>query len=468
MPKLLPDQSFYPSPTMAMQAPVETMAYVALLNPDPAAHDALAVLDVDPASPGYGAQIARVDMPHAGDELHHFGWNACSSCLCPNSPHPHMHRRYLVVPGMRSSRIHILDTVPDPRQPRLVKVIEAEEIAPQDRLQPSAHRRTAGPMASTSTRSATPTATAPAASSCSTRKRSRSKGRGRSDRGPQHLSYDFWWHLGHDTMITSEWGTPKMVEDGVIPELLLGGKYGNSLHVWDLNSRRHLQKLELGPEYQMVLELRPAHDPNETYGFAGVVTSLKDLSASIWMWHREGSDRRGTWRIRKVIEIPAEPASADDLPPLLKGFGAVPPLVTDINLSLDDRFLYVSCFGTGELKQFDVSDPFNPVETGSVKIGGIVRRQPHPARPGQPLNGAPQMVEISRDGKRLYVTNSLYRTWDDQFYPDGIKGWLAKVDVRANGGIELDTAGFVEFDRMRPHQVHLEGGDASSDSYCFS
>ena len=59
-----------------------------------------------------------------------------------------------------------------------------------------------------------------------------------------------------------------------------------------------------------------------------------------------------------MIEIPAEPAAAEDLPPLLQGFKAVPPLVTDINLSLDDRFLYVSCWGTGELRQYDVSDPF--------------------------------------------------------------------------------------------------------------
>lgn len=29
------------------------------------------------------------------------------------------------------------------------------------------------------------------------------------------------------------------------------------------------------------------------------------------------------------------------------------------------------------------------------------------------------MVEISRDGKRVYWTNSLYSTWDNQFYPDG-------------------------------------------------
>jgi selenium-binding protein 1 len=77
------------------------------------------------------------------------------------------------------------------------------------------------------------------------------------------------------------------------------------------------------------------------------------------------------------------------------------------------------------------------------------------------------MVEISRDGQRLYVTNSLYRAWDDQFYPDGLNGWLAKIDVRPGGGVELALRGFLEFDGMRPHQVHLEGGDASSDSYCF-
>jgi selenium-binding protein 1 len=466
MPQLLPDQTFYPSPTMAMQAPVETLAYVALLNPDPAANDGLAVLDVDPASAAYGAQIARVDMPGAGDELHHFGWNACSSCLCPSSPHPHMRRRYLVVPGMRSSRIHIIDTQPNPRQPSLVKVIEANEVISKTGYS-RPHTTHCGPDGIYVNALGDGQGNGPGGIFVLDPETFEIKGRWERNRGPQYLSYDFWWHLGHDTMITSEWGTPSMVENGVNPELLMAGKYGNALHVWDLHSRTHVQKLELGTEQQMVLELRPAHNPTEAYGFVGVVTSLKDLSSSVWMWHREGPGKGG-WRIHKVIEIPAEPASASDLPPLLKGFGAVPPLVTDINLSLDDRFLYVSCFGTGELKQFDVSDPFNPVETGSVRLGGIVRREAHPARPGQPLNGAPQMIEISRDGKRVYVTNSLYRTWDEQFYPDGIRGWLAKIDVREGGGIALDPAGFVQFDGMRPHQVHLEGGDASSDSYCFA
>ena len=102
--------------------------------------------------------------------------------------------------------------------------------------------------------------------------------------------------------------------------------------------------------------------------------------------------------VEKVITIPAEPAEADQLPPILQPFGAVPPLVTDISLSVDDRDLYVSCWGTGELKRFDVSDPRNPRETGSVRLGGIVERAAHPAT--GPLNGGPQMVETRRDGKR--------------------------------------------------------------------
>lgn len=84
-----------------------------------------------------------------------------------------------------------------------------------------------------------------------------------------------------------------------------------------------------------------------------------------------------------------------------------------------------------------------------------------------PLNGAPQMVEISRDGRRVYVTNSLYETWDAQFYPDGIKGWMVKLDVDSDGGMRLDPDFFIDFGSERPHQVRLQGGDASSDSFCY-
>ncbi len=217
----------------------------------------------------------------------------------------------------------------------------------------------------------------------------------------------------------------------------------------------------------MVLEVRPAHDPRKTWGFVGVVISVEDLSASVWLWHRDG-DR---WAVKKAITIPAEPAEADQLPPALQPFGAVPPLVTDIDLSVDDRWLYVSCWGTGELKQYDVSDPHNPKEAGSIRLGGIVGRTPHPAAPELALAGGPQMVEISRDGKRVYFTNSLYATWDDIFYPDGVGAWMARIDADVEaGGMSVDARFFPhgdDFRGLRVHQTRLQGGDASSDSYCF-
>src|SRR5216683_4252463 len=350
------DPTFYPSPKLAIQAPQETLAYVAALNANGGKKpDALVVVDVDSKSKTYGQIVGRVDMPNVGDELHHFGWNACSSALCPYAPHPHVERRYLVVPGLRSSRIHILDTKPNPRQPQIVKVIEPEEVFARTRYS-RPHTIHCGPEGIYISALGSPEGEGPGGIFLLDHFSFDILGQCEMDRGPQYLAYDFWWHLGHDTMITSEWGTPNMIENGLVPELLLNSKYGHQIHIWDLRRRRHLQALDLGAEQQLVLELRAAHDPTKTYGFVGVVVSLKDLSSSIWVWHRDN----GNWNIRKVIEIPAEPADPDLLPPMLKGFKTVPPLVTDIDLSIDDRFLYVACWGTGELRQYDVSDPFAP------------------------------------------------------------------------------------------------------------
>jgi methanethiol oxidase len=471
MPLITPDPTFYPSPTLATQAPPEKLAYLALINPHKNGRpDAIGVVDVDPDSNAYGRIVGQTDMVTAGDELHHFGWNACSSCLCPYAPHPHMQRRYLVVPGINSSRIHILDTKPDPRQPRIVKVIEPETLF-QRTGYAAPHTVHCGPDGIFMSALGAPDGNGPGGTFLLDPETFDVKGRWELDRGTQQLAYDMWWHLGCDTMITSTWGTPNMVKDGVNPELLLAGKYGHSVHVWDLRRRRHAQELSLGDEQQMVLELRPAHNPTRAYGFASVVVSLKDLSSSIWLWYRETgkpSNGSGSWAIKKVIEIPAQPADPEKLPPFLQGFKAVAPLVTDINLSVDDRFLYVSCWGLGEFIQYNVTDPFNPKKVASISLGGIVNRAAHPSKPHQPLNGGPQMVELSRDGRRAYFTNSLYTPWDEQFYPDGIQGWMVKADLHPDGGMELDKNFFLETNALRPHQVRLDGGDASSDSYCYA
>jgi len=53
------------------------------------------------------------------------------------------------------------------------------------------------------------------------------------------------------------------------------------------------------------------------------------------------------------------------------------------------------------------------------------------------------MVEISRDGRRVYLTNGLYSTWDDQLYPDLLEGWKVLISADPKGGIELDPNFFL-------------------------
>ncbi|MGI8505837.1 MAG: selenium-binding protein SBP56-related protein [Solirubrobacteraceae bacterium] len=461
------DPTFYRTASEAAAAPVEELAYVVAFDRKSELSDAMAVVDVNPASDSYGRVVGWTEVG-VGAELHHFGWNACSSALKHDGHDMDgLARRYLLVPGIRSSKIYVMDTGPDPRQPAVVKTIDAQELSEKAGYS-RPHTLHCGPDGVFLTCLGGPEGDADGQSGIALLDHQTFDvvRAWETDHGPQRMSYDAWWRLNRNVLISSEWGTPSMLEDGVVPELLLGNKYGHALHFWDLAEGRHLQRVDLGAEHQMALEVRPSHDPEADWGFLGVVISTEDLSGSVWRWFHDGEE----WKVEKVITIPAEPADADQLPPLLKSFGAVPPIITDIDLSVDDRLLYVSCWATGEMKQYDVTDPAHPKETGSVKLGGIVRRASHPAAPDLPLLGGPQMVEVSRDGRRVYFTNSLYGAWDDQFYPDGVGAWMAKLDADPHGGLSVDESFFPhgeEFRGRRVHQIRLQGGDASSDSYCY-
>ena len=109
------DPSFYRTAAEAAAAPAEELAYVVAFDRDGTQSDAMIVLDVNPASDSYGHVVGWTDVGR-GHELHHFGWNACSSAL-KHEGHDMtgLARRYLLVPGIRSSAIHVLDTQPDPR-----------------------------------------------------------------------------------------------------------------------------------------------------------------------------------------------------------------------------------------------------------------------------------------------------------------------------------------------------------------
>ena len=126
----------------------------------------MTVIDCDAGSASYGQVVGWTELPTAGNELHHFGWNACSSALCHEGHDGRvLERRYLIVPGIRSSRIYVLDTKPDPRQPQRRAHDRGRGACRQGRLLAAAHACIAGPAGSSCPTSAAPTAaTGPAGS----------------------------------------------------------------------------------------------------------------------------------------------------------------------------------------------------------------------------------------------------------------------------------------------------------------
>ena len=461
---LRPDPTFHATAELAMKAPAEKLAFTLMLSPDGTKPDGLAVIDVDPKSKTYSKILHSLFMPNLGDEFHHFGWNACSASLSPLTGHAFLERRYLIIPGIKSSRIYIID-VKEPLKAKIHKIIEADEImAKTGYSRPhTIHCGPEGIYVSTLGGGGKDGTDGPPGIFIMDCETFDILGRYEMDRGAQEKGYDFWWNLPRNYMVSSEWGLPPQYENGIVAEDLLSNKYGHSIHFWDLRARKNVQTIDLGANHQMALEIRPAHDPVKEYGFCGVVVDTSNLEGAVFTWWRKED---GTFEAKKTITIPPVAADPNDLPELLKGFSAVPPLVTDIDLSLDDKYLYVACWGTGEMHQYDVSDPMNPVLNGKVEIGGIVTKTKH--KNGKEFGYGPQMLEVSRDGKRVYWTSSLYSSWDDQFYPGERGGAMVMADVAENGDFSLNKDFWVEFpEGYRSHQIRLEGGDCSTDSFCY-
>ena len=81
------------------------------------------------------------------------------------------------------------------------------------------------------------------------------------------------------------------------------------------------------------------------------------------------------------------------------------------------------------------------------------------------------MIQLSLDGKRLYVTNSLFSAWDRQFYPDLVEkgSHMLQIDVDTEkGGLKINPNFFVDF-AAEPdgpslaHEMRYPGGDCTSD-----
>jgi selenium-binding protein 1 len=230
------------------------------------------------------------------------------------------------------------------------------------------------------------------------------------------------------------------------------GKYGQRLHFWDWESRTIAQTIDLGDEGRIPLEVRFHHNPDSPHGYVGAA-----LSSAIWHWYRKG----GKWEAHKAVQV--DPVEVDGWP------FPVPGMITDLVLSLDDRWLYFSNWLHGDVRQYDVSDPSHPRLVDQLWLGGVLRQGNGVG--GKTLTGGPQMLQLSLDGKRLYVTNSLYSSWDNQFYPEIAErgSYLLQIDCNTDGGgLTLNDRFHVDFGGephgpARAHEIRFPGGDCTSD-----
>ncbi len=387
----------YASPQEAIKAPREKVVYTICIYTGTGIEkpDYLATIDVDEESPTYGEVIHRTEMPVVGDELHHMGWNACSSCNTDGS----MERKYLIIPGVRTTNFYIVDTATDPRRPTLFKTIDGEDIKAKTNLSAP---HTVHCLGAEIIISMLGDAKGEAPGGyLHLNKDFEIVGRWENDLGDIQFSYDFWYQPRHNVMASSEWAAPNTFMPGFDLEEVGHLKYGRRLHFWDFEKRVPVETMYLGEDGLIPLEVRSSTTiPTAPTGFVGAAVVANVIH--FWKDERQmgmGKDHR---RRERAASRMADPRSGgDERDPRVDG--------RQVSLLLNN-WLH------GDMRQYDISDPHNPKLTGQVWMGGLLGKAP--SVNGRKITGGPQMIQLSLDGKRLYVTTSLFSTWDNQFYPE--------------------------------------------------
>jgi len=215
------------------------------------------------------------------------------------------------------------------------------------------------------------------------------------DGKPGHM-YDVGVKLEMNRMVTSSWAHPGHVKAGDHPQ-----HSGTEVVVWDWKEKKVLQvqETDLAP-----LEVRWMHGPRGLGGFTNAA-----FGNSVWYW--DDKDRDGTLEFQRVLTLPENSVPAD------------------MRVSYDNRFLYVSLWGGGKVQQYDIADPTRPRLVSEVPV--------------------PQanMMKLTPDSRRLYVTNSLLSSLDGTVE---FGAWLINVGP---DGMKID-------ERFKPDFLHFATGPA--------
>jgi selenium-binding protein 1 len=205
-------------------------------------------------------------------------------------------------------------------------------------------------------------------------------------------------------ILTSSWAHPHAVKAGNTPM----DQVGDEVVAWDYKTGKILQEEHLD---KAPLEVRWLHGAAARGGFINCA-----FGNSVWHWE-VGKD--GKLAFTRVLKL------ADN---------AIP---ADMRISYDNRFLFVSLFGGGAVQQYDIADPMQPKLVSTV---------PFPQA---------QMMKLTPDNKRLYVSNSLLSNLDGK-----VPYRVRLVNVGPTG-MTLDPKFDVDFEHLptgqaRPHDMLLK------------
>jgi selenium-binding protein 1 len=376
----------------------ERFLYVATIAQSATDPDFVAVIGADPDRADFGKIVNRIDMPNVGDELHHFGY----------SPD----QRRLIVPGLFSNRIHVFKIKAKGKRMTL-RAVNDELVPESGYVVPhgvmTMEGRSIVPMVGAATASTQPGGLVEIDERTGAFEDYFGPGpvRAPGELGPTYM-YDFAAVHEANRAISTTFGPPALCGGGIDPTCL-----SNEVAVWNLREQEVIQTADLGPN-SGALEVRFIREH-------GVRRAFINAPGTHAVWLADDDDGDGVFDFQQVL-------GPED--------GLVIP--ADMLLSYDHKYMYLTNWFGNTVQQFDIADSFNPVLTATVSV-------PHP-----------NMLRLSRDNRRLYVSNSLLTPWDNDpdFGPPrnndyGI--WLFDVDTRSGGltSSNPDGSAWVSFNNVQ-------------------
>ncbi|KAL3085554.1 hypothetical protein niasHT_037295 [Heterodera trifolii] len=489
----------------------EKRMVVLLVNNQQDKPSQLAVIDVDFQSPGFSRVIRRLNLPLPGEELFSLG--------CMRNSHSTLHEMEytakectqftLVAPVPSHSRIYVLKLMEAPiagstgngnghvpfskRTNEHLADVNGTKNGDLFRLD----RRTFCPVdrrrrsISEEEKSSSPTTSPYTSMSSSPTLPSRSTVSTGSVTIPIATRFPNFGgamavHMRHALAFTTEWGDldkilcqtpnikpPKMGSQDLLQNDDFLETFGNKVNVWDMRRRTLFQTIKLEPKEdgRWPICIRMVHQAELTHGF--ICTAL---GSSIYHLHK--STKTGLFSADRVVKFSSVTVGEwpGDVPD-------VPAFLTDMVISMDDQHLYVCAAFHGFVAQLNISDPFRPTLTQKVFLGGIVCRTMgilHGSKmplgkdsamrsynterrffTGRPFEGGPARMQLSLDGRRLFVSNGFLRNWDEHFFPQlmerGSMIVLVHIDPVGTNPMKLDPNIGINFepDEQQQQQQHL-------------